>query len=85
MNVMTIRKLSDEVKQGLRLRAAEHGHSMEEEARQILAAAVSPATEDAPKPKNFLLALREMVERDGCYAELELPSRASHRQPPDFS
>ncbi|HEY4376818.1 MAG TPA: hypothetical protein VGM93_06650 [Acidimicrobiales bacterium] len=33
---MTIRGLDDDVKARLRVRAAEHGQSMEEEARQIL-------------------------------------------------
>lgn len=42
MAVMTIRNLDDEVRDKLRLRAAEHGHSMEAEVRQILTDAVSP-------------------------------------------
>ena len=85
MNVMTIRKLSDEVKHGLRLRAAENGHSMEEEARQILASAIVPAARSesgqAAKPKNFLLALRELIPPE-ARCELELPSRASNRPVP---
>ena len=40
MASITVRKLEDEVKTALRLRAAEHGNSMEEEARQILRSAV---------------------------------------------
>jgi plasmid stability protein len=36
MASITIRNLEDAVKQRLRVRAAEHGHSMEEEARNIL-------------------------------------------------
>lgn len=36
MASITIRKLEDEVKTKLRIRAAENGQSMEEEARQIL-------------------------------------------------
>ena len=36
MASITIRKLEDEVKAKLRIRAAENGQSMEEEARQIL-------------------------------------------------
>ena len=42
---ITIRNLSDGLKQRLRMRAAEHGHSMEEEARKILRVAL---TEDTP-------------------------------------
>lgn len=36
MASITIRNLDDEVKRRLRVRAAEHGRSMEEEAREIL-------------------------------------------------
>ena len=38
---LTIRNLDDDVKQGLRIRAATHGRSMEAEARDILAKAVN--------------------------------------------
>lgn len=41
MTAITIRKLPDEVKQRLRLRAAANGHSMEAEARGILVEALS--------------------------------------------
>jgi plasmid stability protein len=37
---MTIRNMDDNVKTRLRIRAAEHGRSMEEEAREILASAL---------------------------------------------
>ncbi len=36
MASITIRKLDDTIKTKLRMRAAEHGRSMEEEAREIL-------------------------------------------------
>lgn len=36
MASITIRNLDDGVKQRLRVRAAEHGRSMEEEARELL-------------------------------------------------
>jgi len=36
MAILTIRNIPETVKQQLRIRAAEHGRSMEEEARQIL-------------------------------------------------
>ena len=38
---ITIRNLDEDLKQRLRIRAAEHGHSMEQEARNILAAALA--------------------------------------------
>ena len=41
MATLNIRNLPEEVHRRLRLRAAEHGRSMEAEAREILAAAVS--------------------------------------------
>lgn len=41
MASITIRKLDDDLKQRLRIRAAEHGHSMEQEARDILRAALA--------------------------------------------
>ena len=40
MASITIRNLDDAVKQNLRVRAAQHGRSMEEEARDILRRAV---------------------------------------------
>ncbi|HEX4496953.1 MAG TPA: hypothetical protein VIE43_14880 [Thermoanaerobaculia bacterium] len=43
MASLSIRKLDDEVYDRLRGRAARHGVSMEEEARQILKRAVSPS------------------------------------------
>ncbi|WP_183115833.1 FitA-like ribbon-helix-helix domain-containing protein [Gluconacetobacter diazotrophicus] len=41
MAVMTIRNFDDTLKQRLRVRAAQHGRSMEEEARDILRAVLS--------------------------------------------
>jgi antitoxin FitA len=40
MGSITIRNLDDDVKRRLRVRAAEHGRSMEEEAREILRSVV---------------------------------------------
>ena len=42
MASVTIRNLPDDVKQGLRERAARHGRSLEEEARRALIALVRP-------------------------------------------
>ncbi len=79
MASITIRKLDDEVKARLRIRAAENGRSMEEEARTILREAVGP---EAP-PENLASFIRE------CFAplggvELELPPREPAREPPKF-
>lgn len=46
MATLTIRDLDDELKRSLRMRAASQNRSMEEEARQILRAAL----QDAPAP-----------------------------------
>lgn len=43
MATIMIRNLDETTKTNLRLQAARHGHSMEEEARQILGMAVNPA------------------------------------------
>ena len=40
--MLTVRNLPDEVHRALRVRAAQHGHSMEAEVRSILESAISP-------------------------------------------
>lgn len=83
MATMTIRNLDDDVKARLRIRAARHGHSMEEEARSILRAAL--ATEpQASTGATLVKAIRARVEPFGGI-ELELPPRTPMREPPDFS
>jgi len=52
---MTIRNLEDRVKTRLRIQAAEHGRSMEEEAREILA---SPLTVEAKQTVGIGTAIR---------------------------
>lgn len=42
MAMLTVRNLPDEVHRALRVRAAQHGQSMEAEVREILEAAISP-------------------------------------------
>ncbi len=42
MAMLTVRNLSDELHRGLRVRAAQHGQSMEAEVRQILESVISP-------------------------------------------
>ena len=80
---MTIRNLDDEVKARLRVRAAQHGRSMEEEARSILKAALTSGAE--PGTGAALLAdIRALVEPFGGI-ELDVPRREPMREPPDFS
>lgn len=80
MATLTIRDLDDDLKQRLRLRAAGRNRSMEEEARQILRAALtsSPATTD------LVSHLRSLMASVGP-VELPAVSRQGGREPPDFS
>ena len=81
MATMTIRNLDDELKARLRVRAAQHGKSMEEEARSILRDALKS---EPLSGKELVQRIREMVEPYGGI-ELELPPRQPMREPPDFS
>ena len=68
---LTIRKLDDPLKARLRIQAATHGHSMEEEAREILRAALN--REPTP-PQNLAEAIRERFAKHGG-VDLVLPPR----------
>ena len=81
MASITIRNLDDDVKTRLRVRAAEHHRSMEEEARIILRDAV---TDRRTRPRNLATFTRECFASLGG-VELELPPRGPMRAPPDFS
>jgi plasmid stability protein len=83
MATMTIRNLDDDLKALLRLRAARHGQSMEEEARSILRAALAGRVEDDSGAALYA-AIRTRVEPLGG-VELELPPREPQGDPPDFS
>ena len=80
MASLTIRKLDDPLKARLRVQAAVHGRSMEEEARTILRAALNQET---PTPGNLYEAIRARVAESGGF-ELELPPREPMRDPPTF-
>ncbi len=76
---ITIRNLDDDVKMRLRVRAAEHHRSMEEEARTIL--------RDAVKRGRSTRSLAEIARShfgpdNGVH--LELPPRGPMREPPSF-
>ena len=79
MASITIRNLDDSLKRCLRMRAAKHGRSMEEEAREILRHAVE---EPAPPP-NLAAAIRARVAAFGG-ANLQIPPREPIREPPDL-
>jgi plasmid stability protein len=84
MASLTIRNLEEETKRTLRLRAARHGKSLEEEVRVILRRAARE--DDKPKRRhaNLYDAIRELAEPFGGF-ELEVPERSlPHRDPPTF-
>lgn len=73
---MSVRKIDEDVYERLRVRAAKHGVSMEEEVRQILKRTVA-----APEHLGNL-ALEYFGQANGI--ELETPVRKPH-EPIDFS
>ena len=79
MASITIRNLEDDLKRRLRVRAAEHGRSMEEEAREILRKEMGHA---AP-PRDLAAAIRARIAVVGG-VELDLPARDPMRDPPAF-
>jgi plasmid stability protein len=84
MTTLTIRNLDPAVKARLRVRAAQHGHSMEEEARKILRASLADEAAPAGQPNNLVDAIRAIVEPLGGMDDLEPPPRQPMRDPPDF-
>jgi antitoxin FitA len=80
MATLTIRQLDDAVKARLRVRAAEHGKSMEEEAREILRQALA-APAPAEAGADWVSRIRERLKPFGG-VDLELPPRQLPRKPP---
>jgi plasmid stability protein len=78
MATLTIRNLDDSLKERLRVRAAEHGHSMEEEARVILKQAVGGVSGAA------LWSLSRELFAGDRGVELPPARREKDRTPPDF-
>ena len=62
MAVMTIRNIDDTIKYRLRVRAAMHGRSMEDEARDILRSALST---ELPPPRNLAQAIHRRFAKLG--------------------
>lgn len=79
---MTIRNLDEDLKTLLRLRAARHGKSMEEEARSILRAALADRVDDNSGAALYA-AIRARVEPFGGL-DLDLPPREPQPEPLDF-
>ncbi len=81
MSSITIRNLDPAIKERLRMRAAEHGHSMEAEVRSILQTTLKEP-QRAPA-LNLYERIRALVDPLGGI-DLELPPREPARDPPKF-
>ena len=80
MATLTIRNLEPAVKERLRVRAAEHGRSMEAEARRILQTALG---EPAHAQRNLYERIHARFAALGGI-DLDLPPRTPPREPPQF-
>ena len=80
MATITIRNLDDKLKQDLRMRAAQHGRSMEEEARVILRRALA---EESTAPEDLGLAIHRRFAAPGG-VDLPVAPREQMREPPSF-
>ena len=80
MASMTIRDIDDKLKAKLRIQAARHGRSMEDEARDILRAALSI---EPSRTKGLVEAIRARIEPLGG-VELEIAPREAIREPIEF-
>lgn len=74
MASMTIRNLDEKLKARLRIQAAKHGRSMEDEARDILRSALSTASSRA----SLVKSIRRRIEPLGG-VELQIAPRESMR------
>lgn len=78
MATLTIRNLDDDLKSSLRVQAARHGQSMEEEVRGILRQALSK-----PIPTTGL-GQRLTSRFQAVATEFPIPARSLPRTPPDW-
>jgi plasmid stability protein len=80
MASMTIRNIDESLKARLRVQAAKHGRSMEDEARDILRTALSSG---AARSSTLVKAIRARIEPLGG-VELEIARRETMRNPLTF-
>ena len=78
---ITIRNLDPALKERLRVRAAQHGQSMEAEARIILQTVLAP--QEARPTRHLYDRVRARFASLGG-VDLELPPREPVREPPRF-
>ena len=81
MASITIRNLDDDLKKRLRVRAAQNGRSMEEEARMLIKDGLESKFQTGAE---LWKAIRAIVEPIGGI-ELDIPPRQPIREPPDLS
>lgn len=81
MATLTIRQLDEKTKKRLRVRAAHHGRSMEEEAREILRSALIASS---PARGNLAEAIRRRFAPFKGFA-FEVPRRDAMRPAADFA
>ena len=80
MAALTIRNIDDEVKNRLRLQAAQHGCSMEQEVRDILLRAVAPKLDQA--------SFAQKIQKQFCDLNVDtlpIPERKIARTPPEMA
>jgi len=82
MASMTIRGVDEGLKKRLRIQAAQHGCSMEEEAREILRSTLAVSQ---PTGAMMLDRIREIVEPLGGLDDLEIPPRELISDPPELA
>lgn len=80
MASMTIRDIDEKLKAKLRIQAARHGRSMEDEARDILRTALSI---EPSRAKGLVEAVRARIEPFGG-VELDIAPREAIREPIEF-
>ena len=81
MASILIRQLDESIKARLRIQAAHHGRSMEEEAREILKSAL---TRQKREHMHLVESIRRRVKAAGGGVELSIPSRGPLRDPPEL-
>jgi plasmid stability protein len=83
MASITIRQLPETTKRKLRIRAAQHGRSMEQEAREIISSELNKPAEASKTPKtgkDLVEAIRRRFAPFGG-VNLEIPPRGPIRDP----
>lgn len=77
MATLRIREIDDDIRSLLRLRAAEHGRSMEAEVRAILREALA-----RPMPSSLGSRIHQRFASLGA-TDVEMPERSEAPRPPD--